>query len=256
MPTSTAANTEEEHTDFGFQRVPTAQKPKLVEQVFSSVAARYDVMNDLMSFGLHRLWKKFAVGESGLRPGQQVLDVAAGSGDLSRHFAAQVTARGRVVLSDSNADMLARGRTRMLDAGLAGNIEYVLAEAENLPFAAHRFHCVAIAFGLRNVTHKAKALASMYRVIRPGGRLLVLEFSRPRTQLLASAYDAYSFNVIPRLGKWVADDEASYRYLVESIRRHPPQESLRQSMLAAGFATVKIFNLSGGIVALHVGYKF
>ncbi len=243
-------------TDFGNRVVEEADKAALVGEVFSSVASRYDLMNDLMSGGVHRLWKRFAVSQSGLRSGDSVLDVAAGSGDLSRHFAGIVGRAGRVVLTDINGDMLALGKAKMMDAGYAGNIEYLLADAENLPFDDNGFDCVSIGFGLRNVTRKEKALASMCRVLKPGGRGLVLEFSKPVLPMLGKAYDCYSFQGIPRIGRLVADDEESYRYLVESIRNHPDQETLRTMMQDAGFDEVRYHNLSAGIVALHVGYKF
>lgn len=246
----------EHQTHFGFRSVDEASKENLVGEVFSSVASKYDLMNDVMSLGAHRLWKRFAVSQSGLKSGGQVLEVAAGSGDLARHFAKQVGKSGRVLLTDINADMLAQGKAKMIDAGLVGNIEYAIANAENLEFAEDQFDCVAISFGLRNVTHKEKALASMYRVLKPGGRMLVLEFSKPVVATLGKIYDYYSFNVIPKIGKWVADDESSYRYLVESIRQHPHQQALQKMMLKAGFDEVKYHNLSAGIVALHLGFKF
>ncbi len=246
----------QKQTDFGYRTVDESEKAKLVGSVFSSVATKYDTMNDLMSFGVHRLWKRFAVSQSGLRAGHQVLDVAGGSGDLARHFARQVGDTGKVVLTDINADMLAQGKAKMIDAGLLGNIEYAVADAENLGFEEAQFDCVAIAFGLRNVTRKDNALASMYRVLKPGGRMLVLEFSTPTVPILGKLYDFYSFNAIPKIGKWIAHDEASYKYLVESIRKHPDQETLRKMMLDAGFDEVKYHNISAGIVALHLGFKF
>ncbi len=242
-------------THFGFREVDLDRKTKLVGDVFRSVAGRYDLMNDLMSLGLHRLWKRFAVSQSGLRPGDQALDVAAGSGDLSRLLASRVGAQGRVVVTDINSAMLQQGRSRLADAGVVGHVSYALADAENLCFGSDRFHCVGMAFGLRNVTRKEKALAELYRVLRPGGRLLVLEFSRPFLPLLEKVYEAYSFQVIPRLGQFVTGDEASYRYLVESIRRHPDQSTLKDMMHAAGFSQVRVNNLNGGIVALHVGFR-
>ena len=202
-------------THFGFREVPQSDKEALVGAVFQSVADKYDLMNDLMSFGAHRLWKRFAVGQSGVRAGARVLDVAGGSGDLAARFAERVGEHGLVVLSDINQAMLTRGRTRLIDRGQVGNVAYARTDAEQLCFPDNYFDCVSIAFGLRNVTHKDRALESMTRVLRPGGRLLVLEFSHPASALLAAAYDTYSFNVIPRLGRWVAGDEASYRYLVE-----------------------------------------
>jgi demethylmenaquinone methyltransferase/2-methoxy-6-polyprenyl-1,4-benzoquinol methylase len=212
-------------------------------------------MNDVMSGGLHRFWKRFAVAKSGLRPGQQALDVAAGSGDLAAGLARRVGASGRVVVTDINGAMLDEGRTRLLNAGLAGNVDYVLADAEALPFAAQSFHCVTIGFGLRNVTDKQRALASLFGVLKPGGRLLVLEFSQAQLGPLAPLYDLYSFQVLPRLGEWLAGDAASYRYLAESIRRHPDQETLKAMMERAGFERCEYFNLTAGIVALHIGHR-
>lgn len=242
-------------TDFGYQRVGVAEKAARVRRVFESVADRYDLMNDLMSFGVHRLWKRFTLGQTGLKAGQQALDVAGGSGDLARGMAAQVGEDGRVLLTDINAAMLAHGRTKLVDAGAASNVQYVQADAECLPFESGSFHCVTIGFGLRNVTRKQAALESMFRVLKPGGRLLVLEFSHPTAPGLKPLYDSYSFNVLPLLGKYVARDEASYRYLAESIRMHPDQETLKGMMQQAGFERCGYFNLSGGIVALHRGYK-
>ena len=246
--------------DFGYQAVDPSEKAGLVGDVFRSVAGRYDLMNDLMSFGAHRLWKRFAASQSALRPGDTALDVAGGSGDMARRFARQVRPDGGVVLTDINAAMLAEGRNKMIDAGLvgntAGNIGYALTDAEKLCFADDCFHCVSIAFGLRNVTHRQEALASLYRVTRPGGRLLLLEFARPLIPLLEKAYDWYSFGVIPKLGKRVAEDEESYRYLVESIRRYPDRQTVRGMMNRAGFEDIKIHNLSGGIVTLHIGFKY
>jgi len=243
-------------THFGFQTVPTAEKAGRVREVFDSVADRYDLMNDLMSGGLHRLWKRFALARTGLRPGQHALDVAGGTGDISAGLARQVGREGLVVMTDINAAMLANGRRRLVDRGIAGNVLYAQANAERLPFAAGSFHCVTISFGLRNVTDKQAALASMAQVLRPGGRLLVLEFSRPVLGLLAPAYDAYSFKVLPWLGRVVADDEASYRYLAGSIRMHPDQETLRRMMQDAGLEDCRYHNLSGGIVAVHLGFRY
>jgi demethylmenaquinone methyltransferase/2-methoxy-6-polyprenyl-1,4-benzoquinol methylase len=243
-------------THFGYETVPTAAKAARVREVFDSVAPRYDLMNDLMSGGLHRLWKRFALARSGLRPGQGALDVAGGSGDLAAGLARQVGREGRVCLTDINAAMLERGRRRLVDRGIAGNVVYVQADAERLPFADQSFHCVTIGFGLRNVTDQLAALKSMARVLRPGGRLLVLEFSKPILPLLAPVYDAWSFKVLPALGRLVAHEEASYRYLAESIRMHPDQHSLISLMGEAGLEDSHYFNLSGGIVALHVGYRY
>jgi demethylmenaquinone methyltransferase/2-methoxy-6-polyprenyl-1,4-benzoquinol methylase len=242
-------------TDFGYERVPRDEKKDRVRGVFDSVAPRYDLMNDVMSFGLHRLWKRFAIGQTGLRKGQAALDVAAGSGDLSALLARRVGATGRVVVTDINARMLAHGRDRLLDRGIAGNVAFIEADAEALPFASSTFHCVTIGFGLRNVTDKAAALASMYRVLKPGGRLVVLEFSKPHLGVLEPVYEAYSFQILPRLGEWLAGDAAAYRYLAESIRRHPDQAELKALMEAQGFERCEHYNLSAGIVALHVGFK-
>ena len=240
-------------TDFGFEKIPEKQKVQRVAGVFSSVAERYDLMNDLMSAGMHRLWKRFTVEQSGLKPGQRVLDVAGGTADLARQFARRVGAGGEVVLTDINPAMLARGRDRLLDAGITAPA--VLCDAERLPFPDRHFDCVSVAFGLRNMTHKDRALAEMVRVLRPGGRLLVLEFSRV-WQPLQKLYDAYSFTVLPMLGKLVANDSASYRYLAESIRVHPDQEQLKCLLEQAGLEQVEYFNLSAGVVALHRGYRF
>jgi demethylmenaquinone methyltransferase/2-methoxy-6-polyprenyl-1,4-benzoquinol methylase len=250
----TQAPREERTTHFGYREVPESQKDRLVADVFDSVATRYDLMNDLMSFGVHRLWKRFAIEVSGVRPGHHVLDVAGGSGDITALLAGRAGTDGRRVLADINGSMLAVGRARLADRGIAG-VEFVQANAECLPFPDESFDLVTIAFGLRNVTHIDRALASMARVLRPGGRLLVLEFSRPVLPLLNRAYDSYSFSVLPLLGKLVANDEASYRYLAESIRRFPDQETLKAMMEEAGLERVHYHNLTGGIVALHKGYK-
>jgi demethylmenaquinone methyltransferase/2-methoxy-6-polyprenyl-1,4-benzoquinol methylase len=242
-------------TDFGYERVPRAAKKARVKGVFDSVAPRYDLMNDVMSLGLHRLWKRFTIARSGLHKGQSALDVAAGSGDLSVGLARRVGSTGRVVVTDINARMLATGRDRLLNAGFAGNVAFLQADAEALPFRDSTFHCVTIGFGLRNVTDKAAALASMRRVLKPGGRLLVLEFSKPNLGILEPMYDAYSFRILPRLGQFLAADSVSYQYLAESIRRHPDQQSLRMLMEQQGFERCEYFNLSAGIVALHVGYR-
>lgn len=242
-------------TDFGYERVAVDEKAARVRQVFESVARRYDLMNDLMSFGAHRWWKRFALGQTGLKPGQRALDVAGGSGDLALGLARQVGDAGQVLLTDINAAMLAEGRRKLVDAGAAANVQYLQADAESLPFADRSFHCVTIGFGLRNVTRKERALESMFRVLKPGGRLLVLEFSKPTTPGLKPFYDRYSFSVLPWLGKYVAKDEASYRYLAESIRMHPDQDTLKGMMQGAGFERCDYFNLSGGIVALHRGYR-
>jgi demethylmenaquinone methyltransferase / 2-methoxy-6-polyprenyl-1,4-benzoquinol methylase len=238
--------------DFGYEKVSPEEKTARVRGVFDSVAGNYDLMNDLMSGGLHRLWKRFALLQTGLRPGQRALDVASGTGDLGAGLARQVGKEGLTVLTDINREMLSRGRDRLIDKGLGAQVAFVIANAECLPFADGSFDCVTIGFGLRNVTDKPAALASMRRVLRPGGRLLVLEFSRPRPEIRA-AYDAYSFNVLPRLGGIVAGDAASYRYLAESIRMHPDQETLAAMIREAGFDDCRWHNLAAGVVALHVG---
>jgi demethylmenaquinone methyltransferase / 2-methoxy-6-polyprenyl-1,4-benzoquinol methylase len=242
-------------TDFGYERVPLSSKKAKVRDVFDSVAPRYDLMNDVMSMGLHRWWKRFTISQTGLKPGHKALDVAAGSGDLAIGLARRVGAPGRVLVTDINRRMLEVGRDRLLDAGLAGNVAYLQADAESLPFSDRAFHCVTIGFGLRNVTDKDKALAEMYRVLKPGGRLLVLEFSKPVLRPLEPLYDAYSFQVLPRLGRLLARDAASYRYLAESIRRHPDQATLQRMMERRGFERCRYHNLSAGIVALHVGFR-
>jgi demethylmenaquinone methyltransferase/2-methoxy-6-polyprenyl-1,4-benzoquinol methylase len=241
--------------DFGYEKVPLVEKAQRVRAVFSSVAGKYDVMNDLMSFGVHRLWKQFTLSLTALRPGQRALDVAGGTGDLAHGLARQVGKQGLVILSDINSSMLEAGRDRLLDAGLAGNVHCLVADAERLPFADNSFDCVTIGFGLRNVTDKAAALRSMHRVLAPGGQLLVLEFSTPVAPGLQRIYDAYSFTLLPLLGRVVAKDAASYRYLAESIRVHPDQEALLEMLKSAGFAQARYHNLTGGIVALHRGYK-
>lgn len=241
--------------DFGYQEVPAAEKARRVRAVFESVAGKYDLMNDLMSGGLHRLWKQFTLSQTGLRPGGSALDVAGGTGDLAAGMTRQVGAAGSVVLSDINAAMLAQGRDSLLNRGLVRGIGFALANAECLPFADNSFDCVTIGFGLRNVTDKQKALGSMFRVLKPGGQLLVLEFSHPTAPGLKPLYDAYSFSVLPWLGKVVAKDAASYRYLAESIRRFPDQETLLRMLRTAGFERARYHNLTGGIVALHRGWK-
>ncbi|KXS39664.1 MAG: ubiquinone/menaquinone biosynthesis methyltransferase [Halomonadaceae bacterium T82-2] len=242
-------------THFGYQEVPVEEKAARVADVFHSVASRYDLMNDLMSLGIHRLWKRLTLERAGVRRGQSVLDIAGGTGDLTLKFSRLVGPSGRVVLADINASMLNVGRDKLLDHGVGGNVEYVQANAECLPFADNTFDCITIAFGLRNVTDKDAALASMARVLKPGGRLLVLEFSKPTHQLLSKAYDEYSFRLLPRMGELVANDADSYRYLAESIRMHPDQETLKGMMERAGLERVEYTNLTGGIVALHRGIK-
>lgn len=242
-------------THFGFEEVAWQDKARRVRGVFDSVAPKYDLMNDLMSGGLHRIWKSFALSQTYLRPGQKALDVAGGTGDLTRGMASQVGEQGLVVLSDINGSMLSHGRDRLIDAGIVQGVDYVQANAECLPFADSTFDCVTIGFGLRNVTDKDAALRSMYRVLKPGGQLLILEFSHPTSPGLKPLYDTYSFKVLPILGRLVANDEGSYRYLAESIRKHPDQETLLAMLKSAGFDQCRYHNLSGGIVALHRGYK-
>ncbi|EKD54182.1 MAG: hypothetical protein ACD_60C00118G0003 [uncultured bacterium] len=246
----------EHNTHFGFTEIPIKEKAKRVADVFHSVASRYDVMNDLMSFGLHRLWKRFAISESGVREGHVVLDVAGGTGDLTREFSKKIGKRGHVILTDINESMLMRGRERLVDEGIVNHVSYVQANAERLPFKENYFDCITIAFGLRNVTDKAAALHSMYRLLKPGGKLLILEFSKPVLPFLNTLYDAYSFKIIPKLGEWMTKDAGSYQYLVESIRMHPDQETLKKMMQTVGFEEVDYYNLTGGIVALHKGFKF
>lgn len=244
-----------EKTHFGFKEVPVEEKAGLVAGVFHSVAAKYDLMNDLMSGGIHRLWKQYTIEMSGVRTGHTVLDIAGGTGDLAGKFAQLTGPKGNVVLADINDSMLRIGRDKLVDRGLAANISYVQTDAQALPFADNSFDCISIAFGLRNVTDKSLALRSMLRVLKPGGRLLVLEFSKPQNEALGRVYDLYSFRILPVLGKLIADDEGSYRYLAESIRMHPDQENLKTMMEEAGFSNVSYHNLTGGIVALHKGFK-
>ena len=242
--------------DFGFENVSEEEKTRRVKGVFDSVAKNYDTMNDVMSFGLHRIWKRFAVMAAHVRPGYHILDLAGGSGDLSRLFAQRLGEHGHVVISDINGEMLSVGRDRLIDGGFSNNVEVVQANAESLPFASRRFDIVTIAFGLRNVTNKSAALEEMFRMLRPGGRALILEFSELKVPLLQTAYDAFSFRVLPKLGEWIAKDGDSYRYLAESIRVHPNQEVLLSMMRGAGFERVRCRNLAGGIVALHDGIRF
>ncbi|VUD40764.1 Ubiquinone/menaquinone biosynthesis C-methyltransferase UbiE [Thalassocella blandensis] len=246
---------ENDTTHFGYQTVKASEKAGRVAGVFHSVAAKYDMMNDLMSGGIHRIWKRFTIEVSGVRPGNKVLDIAGGTGDLSAKFARLVGQDGSVVLADINESMLKVGRDKLIDLGHAGNITYAQADAQYLPFPDNTFDCITIAFGLRNVTDKDLALRSMYRVLKPGGRLLVLEFSKPQHQMLEKIYDVYSFNLLPVMGKLVANDSESYRYLAESIRMHPDQETLKSMMTDAGFSQCKFYNMTGGIVALHKGLK-
>ena len=245
----------EKTTHFGFRNVPVAEKAGHVREVFDSVANNYDLMNDVMSLGIHRLWKRFAISMAGLQPGQRVLDLAGGTGDMTALMAPEVGADGHIVLSDINAAMLRNGRGNLLDRGISGNVTFAQANAERLPFPDNSFDLVTMAFGLRNVTDKQAALEAIYRVLRPGGRLLVLEFSRPVAPL-KPAYDFYSFNILPKLGRLIARDEDSYRYLAESIRMHPDQQTLKGMLEQAGFERCDFHNLSGGIVAIHRGYKF
>ena len=244
-----------ETTDFGFQRVHRSEKEKLVRGVFDSVADRYDLMNDLMSGGIHRLWKRFTIELSAVRPGQTVLDIAGGTGDLTLKFSRLVGPEGRVLLADINASMLAVGRDRLIDSGAVGNVHVVQCDAQYLPFPDNSVDCITIAFGLRNVTDKDKALRSMERILRPGGRLLVLEFSKPTSPVLERIYDTYAFKLLPFMGRLVANDEDSYRYLAESIRKHPDQDTLLGMMEDAGFVDCQYHNMTGGIVAVHKGIK-
>ncbi len=242
-------------THFGYKTVDADKKAGMVAEVFSSVAGKYDIMNDVMSFGIHRIWKKIAMQHTGLKAGDHALDLAGGTGDLTIYLSKQVGPTGEVILSDINPAMLEEGRARLIDKGIAGNIQFVEANAEELPFDDNSFHCVTMAFGLRNVTDQNKALASIYRVLKPGGRLLVLEFSKPVAPGLNKLYDFYSFNILPKMGKLIANDEDSYRYLAESIRMHPDQETLKAMMQQAGFERCTYHNMTGGIVALHKGFK-
>src|SRR5512142_1732183 len=246
---------DERTTHFGYREVPASEKEKLVGRVFTSVASKYDLMNDLMSFGAHRLWKRWFAATSGVRAGDCVLDLAGGTGDIAALLLPRVGDTGSVVLGDINAAMLRAGRARLLDRGLVRNLSYAQLNAEALPFAATSFDAVTIAFGLRNVTDKERALAEMFRVLKPGGRVLILEFSALRAAWLKPLYDFHSFQVLPRLGAFIADDPESYRYLAESIRKHPDQGTLKSMLEAAGFERVDVRNLSAGIVAIHRGYK-
>ena len=242
-------------TDFGYKEVDSDAKAGMVADVFHSVAARYDLMNDLMSGGIHRLWKRFTIELSGVRSGNSILDIAGGTGDLAAKFAELVGPEGRVVLADINDSMLQVGRDKLLDTGRIANIEFVQADAQYLPFPDDCFDCITISFGLRNVTDKDLALGAMLRVLKPGGQLLVLEFSKPQSPLLSRLYDAYSFNVLPRIGRVVTNDSESYQYLAESIRMHPDQQTLKEMMQDAGFTQCEFHNMTGGIVALHKGTK-
>ncbi len=249
-------NQKDDTTHFGFKDVPTSEKQQRVREVFDSVADKYDVMNDVMSLGVHRLWKRFTVDMVAPRNGEQILDLAGGSGDLALLMAKRVGDDGHVVLSDINAEMLRQGRARMVDAGVVRRVSCAQINAESLPFPDNSLDCITIGFGLRNVTDKDKALASMYRALKPGGRLLVLEFSKMQVPGLSRLYDEYSFKLMPVMGKLIANDEDSYRYLAESIRMHPDQETLKGMMETAGFERCQFYNLTGGIAAVHRGYKF
>ena len=246
----------DDKTHFGYSTVNKDDKVAKVAEVFHSVAGKYDLMNDLMSMGIHRVWKRFTIDCSGVRTGQRVLDLAGGTGDLAAKFSKLVGESGQVILADINRSMLTVGRAKLRDNGIVGNLNYVQANAEALPFPDNYFDVITIAFGLRNVTDKDKALASMYRVLKPGGRLLVLEFSKPTQDWLSKVYDMYSFHILPKMGELVANDAESYQYLAESIRMHPDQDTLKGMMDNAGFDQTEYFNLTGGIVALHRGFKF
>ena len=243
-------------THFGYKTVSWDEKEKKVGEVFQSVARQYDLMNDLMSMGIHRLWKHFTIELSHVREGQSVLDLAGGTGDLTQKFSQRVGESGQVVLADINSAMLEVGRDKLLDVGVSQNLNFTQANAETLPFADNSFHCITIAFGLRNVTDKLKALKSMFRVCKPGGKVMVLEFSKPVIPGLKQVYDWYSFNVLPKLGQWIANDSDSYQYLAESIRMHPNQDDLKAMIEESGFEDCQYYNLTGGIVALHVAQKY
>jgi demethylmenaquinone methyltransferase/2-methoxy-6-polyprenyl-1,4-benzoquinol methylase len=248
--------TQDNTTHFGYKTVDEKEKVGMVAEVFHSVAAKYDIMNDLMSMGIHRLWKRQTIASSGVRKGHKILDLAGGTGDLTSKFSQITGETGQVILGDINDSMLKVGREKLRDQGRVGNIEYVQLNAEALPFPDNSFDIITIAFGLRNVTDKDKALASMYRVLKPGGRLLVLEFSKPDNELLTKVYDFYSFNILPKIGSIVTNDSESYQYLAESIRMHPDQETLKGMMEQVGFEQTSYQNLTGGIVALHRGFKY
>ncbi len=246
---------EKKTTHFGYQDVPVEEKVKRVADVFHSVAGKYDLMNDLMSGGIHRLWKRITIDQSGVRRGHKVLDIAGGTGDLTRKFSRMVGPEGKVVLADINDSMLKVGRDKLLNSGVAGNVEYVQTNAECLPFEDNTFDVITIAFGLRNVTDQNAAIASMLRVLKPGGKVMILEFSKTDNPALTKLYDFYSFNILPQMGKVIAGDSDSYRYLAESIRKHPDQETLKGMMEQAGFVNCRYQNMTGGIVALHTGIK-
>jgi len=242
--------------DFGFSEVPLEEKVKKVKGVFDSVAGNYDIMNDVMSMGIHRLWKRKTIELSGVRPGKVVLDLAGGTGDLTKAFAKRVGSEGKVVLADINESMVRVGRDRLINEGFSGNVEYTITNAEALAFPDNTFDIATIAFGLRNVTNKDKALEELYRVLKPGGQLMILEFSKVTQPLFSKFYDFYSFNILPKMGKIIANDEESYQYLAESIRMHPDQETLKQMMYDAGFDKAEFINMNEGIVALHRGWKY
>ncbi len=244
-----------DRVDFGFEKVSPGEKTARVGEVFTSVAGKYDLMNDLMSFGVHRAWKRLLVEQCNLRPGQRALDLAGGTGDVAKRLLPRVLPGGSVIVADINAAMLAEGRRRLIDAGFAGNVDYLQVDAERLPFKTGTFHCITIAFGLRNVTDKGAALREMHRALRPGGKMLILEFSHPTSQALQSLYDLYSFRALPLMGRLVAKDADSYRYLAESIRMHPDQDTLLHMLEEAGFGRCRYRNLTGGIVAVHSGYR-
>ncbi len=247
---------EPDKTHFGFQQVPTKEKTKRVADIFHSVANKYDLMNDLMSFGIHRLWKQITIFIANIKPNAKVLDLASGTGDLAALMAKKIGGNGQIILSDINSSMLNIARNRMLDKGLSNNATYILADAENLPFPKNYFDTITIAFGLRNVTQKDKALKAMYSVLKPGGKVYILEFSKPTIPIVNSIYDRYSFHILPKLGQWVANDANSYQYLAESIRMHPDQETLRTLLETAGFEDCQYNNFNTGIVALHSGCKY
>lgn len=249
-------SSEQSKTHFGFKEIPWHEKSERVADVFNSVASKYDLMNDLMSFGMHRFWKSFTIQQAQIRSGQTVLDIAGGTGDLAKEFSKKTGPEGLVILADINYKMLEQGRDQLIDTGKINQIKYVQADAEQLPFFDNYFDCITIAFGLRNVTDKARALRSMYQILKPGGKCLVLEFSKPTLPLLNKIYEQYSFQIIPTLGEWICNDRKSYQYLVESIRMHPDQETFKTIMSEAGFEDVNYYNLSGGIVALHKGFKY
>ena len=250
----TNAQENSDKTHFGYKTVAADDKADMVRGVFDSVASRYDIMNDLMSAGMHRLWKRYTIDQAAVRPGHTVLDLAGGTGDLAREFSRKVGKEGHVILADINAAMLKQGRSRLIDAGISGNVTIAQVDAQNLPFADSTFDCITMAFGLRNVTNKDAALASMFRVLKPGGKAMILEFSEPN-KAIKPAYDVYSFKVLPTLGKLVADDPESYQYLAESIRMHPNQETLKSMMETVGFERCRFHNMAAGIVALHIGYR-